>query len=87
MSGVFTQSLKSRQGDSVYLVHGGVDETKRPAWYFVCVDSPKVQAFLRAIKSGIANLEEYGRVLESGYGEAPPETVVEMMRKHYGYTG
>lgn len=83
----FAQSLQSRQGGTVYLVHGGTDHTSRSAWYFVQVQGAKLKAFLRAIGSGSIDFNDYGSILESGYGEMPPESIVALMRTHYGYTG
>ncbi|MDX1975727.1 MAG: hypothetical protein SFT92_08670 [Rickettsiales bacterium] len=83
----FAQKMAAPSADDLYLVRGGCDHSGRPAWYFVQVDSPKTQAFLRAVRSGNINLQSFGKIIDSGYGEQPPELVVEFMRKNYGYTG
>lgn len=78
---------KSKGAAEVFLVTGGSDNSGRKAWYFIRVDSPKVSAFHRAIKSGNINLDEYGEILDSGYGEQPPESVKQFMRDKYGFNG
>jgi hypothetical protein len=83
----FTQAVQKTQGDNIYLVHGGEDHTKQSAWYFIRVDSPKIRAFLKAISAGSIDLENFGTILESGYGKEPPHSVLEKMRNEYGYKG
>jgi len=87
MKPAFAHAVKGTRGDGVYLVRGGRDHTNRSAWYFIRVHSPKIRAFFKAISGGKIDLAAYGEIIESGYGEAPPETIIAHMRAHYGYTG
>jgi hypothetical protein len=86
MKAAFAKAVAGRN-DTVYLVHGGEDYTHQPAWYFVCVDSIRARAFQKAVSSGSVNFEEFGTIIESGYGEQPPYSIVAYMRANYGYTG
>ena len=40
--------------------------------------------FLKAMKTDMINLDDYGKVLYSAYGENPPETVTAKLKEEYG---
>ena len=84
----FAQKLAAdNQRRNIYLVTGGKDHTGRPAWYYVQVESNLKMRFERAVRSGAIGLTEYGAILQSGYGEKPPESMREYMKKEYGFEG
>jgi hypothetical protein len=72
---------------SVILVTGGKDHDGCSTWFFVKVPSAKLRAFERELKSGKMNLNDFGDILDSGYGEYPPAYVVTEMQTHFGYKG
>lgn len=82
----FAQKLAA-SGEHLYLITGGKDETLQDAWYFVQVAPYKRQAFFKAIQAGNIRIPDYGEIVESGYGVAPSEYIVERMRNDYGYQG
>lgn len=86
MSG-FASRMQARAGENIFLVTGGADSTGKDAWYFVQVESSKIQAFLRAIKSGAMDLVKFGEILKSGYGASPSQTIIDEMKEHHGYKG
>jgi hypothetical protein len=86
MKTAFAKAVASRN-DTVYLVHGGEDYTAQPAWYFVSVDNIRVRAFQKAVSAGAVSFEEFGTILESGYGVEPPYAIIAHMRANYGYAG
>jgi hypothetical protein len=86
MKAAFAKAVATRN-ETVYLVHGGEDYTKQPAWYFVSVESIRARAFQKAVSSGSVNFEEYGTIIESGYGKEPPYAIIAYMRANYGYAG
>ena len=69
------------KADLIYLVRGG-DEA-RPAWYYVLVDRSKKLGFLKALQTDMISVEDFGTVLESGYGERPSQEVTERIRREY----
>lgn len=83
----FAQKLEQKRPQNIYLVTGGRDHTARPAWYYVQVEPHLKLRFERAIKSGAMNVSEFGRILESGYGEKPPELTRARMKRDYGFEG
>ncbi|GEM_PF-1081472 len=82
----FAQKISNfRESQNIYLVQGGKDKTGRPAWFFLKVEALKLRSFLQKIKTGAINLIEYGEVIESGYGDAPNESVLQKMHDKYGF--
>ena len=62
------------------------DTTKRWAYYFVLVLPPDEQAFLKAIEGdGTIDLENYGKLIASCYGEEPNAEVKAFLREKYGF--
>lgn len=62
------------------------DSTGKWAYYFVLVEPHQEQAFLTALKSETTmNLEDYGKVIASNYGEEPRQEVKDFLKKHYGF--
>lgn len=60
--------------------------TPDECYFFLLVDAPKEQAFLRAIEQGAPNkIQEFGRVVASGWGE-PGAGVRDAMTRQYGIT-
>lgn len=73
---------------SGHLIHKlkAKDTTGRWAYYFVYVEGAKERAFLAAIDGdGIINLEEYGRVIASCYGEEPSQEIRDFLKDKYGF--
>jgi hypothetical protein len=73
---------KMTWADRIYLFKG-VD-ADRAAWYYVLVEPRKIPSFLAALNDNIIHLENYGQILKSGYGEAPPACVTEPLEEFLG---
>lgn len=80
----FMDHLITSRGDLCYKVVGR-DITDRIAWYFVLVDKEKKDAFLKHKTGDSYNIEDYGKIIISGYGEEVPEDVQEMLKEKYGF--
>jgi TIR domain len=62
------------------------DSTGRWAYYFVLVEADLEAAFLQAIEgSGNTDLEHYGKVVASCYGEEPSQEVKDYLKERYGF--
>ncbi|MBX9802496.1 MAG: caspase family protein [Caulobacteraceae bacterium] len=71
-----------------HLVHKlkAKDTTGRWAYYFVLVEPEKEAAFLASINGdGIIDIETYGSVVASSYGETPSEEVRAYLKERYGF--
>lgn len=73
---------KRAMADLIYLVNG--NDRGRSAWYYVVVDRLKVQMFLKAMNSDSINLDDYGVVIYSAYGDNPPESITQKVKEEYG---
>lgn len=62
------------------------DTTGRWAYYFVYVPSYRERLFLKAIEGdGTIDLENYGKVIGSCYGEEPSEFLKNELREKYRF--
>ena len=62
------------------------DSTGHWAYYFVLVEQSKERRFLAALDSSqTIDLENYGKVIASCYGEEPSEKLKKFLREKYGF--
>jgi hypothetical protein len=62
------------------------DTTGRWAYYFILVQPYREQAFLKSLDGdGIIDLEDYGKVLASCYGDEPTAEIKQYLRDTYDY--
>jgi hypothetical protein len=72
-------------GDRICLVQGN-DYTGHRAYYFLQLNPLKIPQFKKASTSTHSfDLESYGEIIVSGYGEEVPENVLIKMRTQYGW--
>ncbi|XP_013402461.1 ankyrin-3-like [Lingula anatina] len=69
------------EGSLVYLVRG--NDKERPAWHYVLVKRKLLADFLVKIKGKMIELEDYGKVLSSGWGEDPPDDIRQKVNDKY----
>ena len=71
-----------------HLVHKlkAKDSTGRWAYYFILVEPPREKAFMEAIGGdGMIDLEEFGKVIASCYGEEPNDEVKQFLKDKYDF--
>ncbi len=79
----FIDKIKTSSGDLVYLVRG--DNNGKAVWHYLQVENKaKLPLFLQNIKSDHIDVADYGTVLYSGWGENPPEDIINTINNHYG---
>jgi len=78
----FQDQLKQRGGELVYLVRG--KDRGRAAWHYVHVEKNKLPLFLKKVESGTVDVSMYGEVLHSGWGENPPDDIVQQIKEQFG---
>lgn len=62
------------------------DSSGRWAYYFILVEPHRASQFMKALEgNGMIDLEDYGRVIASNYGEEPSQEVREMLKRRYGF--
>jgi hypothetical protein len=57
----------------------------RNAWYFIEVPEPKLKKFQKDAAAGGVDLTQYGEVLDRGFGDYPPQEVIDYMMQEYGF--
>ncbi len=81
----FVDKLIAKKGHLIHKLKAK-DSTGRWAYYFVLVEPPKEQSFLDALDSNASiDLEDYGKVIASNYGEEPSDDVKRMLKDKYGF--
>ncbi|WP_020474367.1 hypothetical protein [Zavarzinella formosa] len=81
--GTFVTRLR-KSPNNIFLVRGN-DSTSRKAWYYLQVRPERKMLFEKAVGKGSILLNDFGRVILSGYGENPPDNVRDQMRADYGF--
>ncbi len=81
----FVDQIIAKKGHLVHKLKAK-DSTGRWAYYFVLVEAPKEQSFLSALKAEeTIDLEDYGKVLASCYGEEPNDQIKTFLKEKYGF--
>lgn len=81
----FVDQIIAKKGHLIHKLKAK-DSTGRWAYYFVLVEAPREAAFLESIQGdGTVDLEEYGKVIASCYGEEPTQEVKDFLKERYGF--
>ncbi|NEO69227.1 CHAT domain-containing protein [Moorena sp. SIO3H5] len=84
-TGMYVDQEISKQGHLVHKIKAK-DSTGRWAYYFVHVRPELEQAFLQALNSNQnIDLEDYGKVIGSCYGEKPNQKLKNLLKDKYGF--
>lgn len=76
--------IEPQQEDGLFLIRAS-DKTGRRAYYFTLVAREQMQSLREAIKKKLPfNIQEYGDIVASGYGDSVPESLRIRMRVEYG---
>ena len=61
------------------------EDRGKPAWHYLLLvdDEDTITAFEEAIIGGNLDVTNYGQILESGFGEDPPNEVTDRIHKKY----
>ena len=60
-----------------------IDFTGLAAWYFMLLHPAKREAFSKIDPKQGYNIEDYGNILKSGYGEYAPSSVITDINQKY----
>lgn len=81
----FVDQIIAKKGHLIHKLKAK-DSTGRWAYYFVLVEAPREAQFLKAIKGdGMVDLEEFGKIIASCYGEIPSDEVRTFLKDKYGF--
>ena len=79
----FVQKLTKSGALPIHLVRGK-DASGRACYFFLMCSDAKANA-VRAIKDGVFDLQEYGKILASGFGHTPSAAHKKMLLEVYGF--
>ena len=68
----------------VFLVRGK-DSSGRQAWYYVRVPRTRAAIFERKESSDSLNLNDWGQILLSGFGDSPPASAKQKAWEEFGF--
>ena len=81
----FADQIIAKKGHLVHKLKAK-DSTGRWAYYFVLVEPAREHAFLASLKSeDTIDLEDYGKVIASCYGEEPNDQIKQELKERYGF--
>jgi hypothetical protein len=75
-------SITARTSSHVIYLSTGTWEG-RATWHYVMVDKLKLPLLMGNAKKGSIDITQYGKILFSGFGSAPPREVTDFIRKRY----
>lgn len=75
-------AARRSRSDLIYLVRG--KDRGRSAWHYVLVDKDKREMFLAKSRTGSMDVADYGELLYSGWGENPPQEVIDKINEEFG---
>jgi hypothetical protein len=80
----FVRRIQAQFPDHIFLVRAK-DISGKPAWYYVQAHYGKRDAFKAKSGSPFVKLTDYGRIIESGFGNEPPTDIKFRMERNYGF--
>ena len=78
----FADATRRSRSDLIYLVRG--KDRGRSAWHYVLVDKDKREMFVAKSRTGAMDVADYGEILYSGWGEDPPQEIVDKINEEFG---
>ena len=82
----FLDKLISGKGHLIHKIKA-MDSTGKWAYYFLLVEPHTERKFLEAMESEAEeiNLEDYGKIIASCYGEEPTQEIKDLLKDKYGF--
>jgi len=79
----FAAKLVKSGSTPIYLVTCK-DPSGRNCFYFV-ISNPRKMSLLAKIKDGFFNINDYGKIIASGFGDKPSEEVLQRLKLEYNF--
>ncbi len=81
----FVDQIIAKKGHLIHKLKAK-DTTGRWAYYFVLVEPARESAFLKSIDGdGTLDLEDFGKVVASCYGETPSDEIKTYLKEKFGF--
>ncbi|MDG7056466.1 MAG: hypothetical protein LKM44_03195 [Wolbachia endosymbiont of Meromenopon meropis] len=78
----FANATRRSRSDLIYLVRG--KDRGKSAWHYVLIDKNKREMFLAKSRTGSMDVADYGEILYSGWGEDPPQKIIDKINEEFG---
>lgn len=80
----FVEKIKRQNLNLIYLIHSKVNNIS--AWHYLEVKKEKLPIFLKNANNNAPNLDLplYGNILFSGWGDSPPDSIIQRINTDYG---
>lgn len=72
-----------KQGGNIRLIQGM--QQGESCWFYLKVDPFRFKDYQQAVKQPSTCVGDFGEVLESGWGDAPPAEVIQQMKAQYDF--
>lgn len=59
-------------------------EAGQACWFYLRISEQHYSEYQQKLKQKAMNIRDYGEIVESGWGEYPPEDVIDRMKKQFG---
>lgn len=73
--------ILSKSGNLIHIVTA--EDRGVEAWYCVLVNKNSVKEFSESMNDNNIPVDAYGRILKSGWGDTPPEEVLQELQNEY----
>lgn len=77
----FTNLIQSSRNELAWLVTG--KDQGKDCWYYVLVEKPKLELFKAKCKTDFVQVDDYGEILYSGWGNQPPEDIKQKIQDQF----
>ena len=78
----FVQKASTSNNHRLYYIKARTED-QEDAWYFVLIEPLKERAFEKLDYSKPYDVEDYGNVIESGFGKTAPKHIIDEMNEKY----
>ena len=78
------QSLLADLCATLMVLTQGTTQEGEAFWAYLCIKPSMAKSFAEARMRGGFMLEEYGTIIESGLGAAPPDNIRQKMQTQFG---
>lgn len=83
MAATYMQKVLQERGGEIRFIRA--EENGGQCWFYLRLTPEKLKDYETALQQGDMNIRDYGKILESDWGDYPPEDVVRFMKDEYDF--
>ena len=77
----FVDKIMAKEGGVIRLITA--QEQGRACWYYLRLSPQTYKDYQRQLKTDKIDVVDFGEIIESGWGERPPEDVIVRMKRDF----